>query len=778
MKSSKPPTPSSSSLKQALLGLYGITGVVISTFGPFKIPFAESHAKEYWRHALAGIFLVVMFFVGIISLSFYLFDANYFKSQMVDYVKTHNQRDLTLEGDIKVTFFPQLGLDSGKMSLSQRNSSKGFASIENARFYIAWLPLIRKQLQIERVSLEGVHANIIRYKDGTSNFADLLVADNSLNEVKFEIDSLKIKNSSANFQDESSGTLFALHDLNIETGKLSDATPGKVSATFRLESNKPHIDTKVKLSSHILFELKANHYEFDNVEGELDGEIAGLTNLLLNFQGSINSYQAAGRFVVEKFVANAKGKLENRKLDAKLELPKLEIIKNKLNGNSLNFKANLLQEDENLNASFEIPTFELNYKKLTADTVTSNFDLFKTGRTLQGKFTSPLDIDFETMLIKLPNMVSSLTGSHPIFANKLTASLSGNLLLNANEQQLKLDFKSKIDESNFQGSFSVQDFARPTYTVNVGVDTLDLDRYLATDYSKRWQDNALPFDFNGIKDLNLRCKLRGGEFTFAKLKASNLVADIKIDPSNLLIEPLNARLYKGSAAGSLSISTSDTPRVALKQKLIGIQFNRLFTDFSPGEAKLIGKGDLILDLIANGSNIADLRKSMTGRIAWAVGRGSLAGINLAKTLLANKLQLGEAEAVKTEAAKFTETLDFTELKSTFDINEGNIHSRDFLLKSPLFSSAGEGDILLDSGQISYRLNTTLANNLKRSVDGELAELKGITIPMRVTGPYLTPLIIMELGNASGGNLAKLIQAKNPPPPTPSVKIKTGKKKTK
>ena len=62
--------------------------------------------------------------------------------------------------------------------------------------------------------------------------------------------------------------------------------------------------------------------------------------------------------------------------------------------------------------------------------------------------------------------------------------------------------------------------------------------------------------------------------------------------------------------------------------------------------------------------------------------------------------------------------------------------------------------------------------------GEIAELKGISIPMRVTGPYLTPLIIMELGNASGGNLAKLIQAKNPPPPTPPVKIKTGKKKPK
>jgi len=186
------PTPTSSSTKQALLGVYGIVGVAISTFGPFKVPFAESHAKEYWRHALAGVFIILLLITGMISLALYMFDANYFKSQMVDYVKTHNQRDLALEGDIKVTFFPRLGLDSGKMTLSQRNSSKGFASIENARLYIAWWPLLLKQLQIESVALEGVHANIIRYQNGSTNLDDLFLPAGGLGDITFEIDSLKL----------------------------------------------------------------------------------------------------------------------------------------------------------------------------------------------------------------------------------------------------------------------------------------------------------------------------------------------------------------------------------------------------------------------------------------------------------------------------------------------------------------------------------------------------------------------------------------------------------
>ncbi len=157
-------------IKQSLLGVYGIVGVSVSTFGGFKVPFAESHAKEYWRHALVGIFLVLAIIAGIISFALYVFDANYFKSQIIAYVKTHNQRDLTLDGDLSVTFFPKLGLDAGKMTLTQRNSSKGFASIENVHFYIAWWPLVLRRLQVESVALDGVHANVIRFKNGSSNF--------------------------------------------------------------------------------------------------------------------------------------------------------------------------------------------------------------------------------------------------------------------------------------------------------------------------------------------------------------------------------------------------------------------------------------------------------------------------------------------------------------------------------------------------------------------------------------------------------------------------------
>ncbi len=751
------PPPKPSSIKQALLGLYGIVGISLSVFGGFKVPFAESNAKDHWRHALAGIILIFALLAGLVSFALYIFNANYFKSQIVDYVKTNNQRDLTLDGDLKITFFPKLGLDAGKMTVSQRNSSKSFASIENAHFYIAWWPLVLKQLEIESVVLNGAHANVIRYKNGSTNLDDLFASDEVLSDIKFAIDSIKLINSSIHLQDDAAGLFFSLHDMNLETGKLADATPGDISASFRLESAKPRMDSKVKLTSHLLLNLKAKHYEFANIEGEMEGEAAGLSTLILNFQGSINSYPALGKLTLDKFAVNIKGKLDERKIDAKLDIPKLQILKKQWTGSSLVFSTTLLQEDENLSTNFELPAFEISEKKLKAENMSASFDLFKTGRTLQGKLSSPLAYDFATMQMDLANISSNISGTHPLFANKLTANISGSLQSNFSEKNIKASFKAKIDNNTVVGSASLQDFSHPAYSFDLAFNALDLDHYLATDYNKRFQDESLPFDFGGLKNLNLRGKLRSGEFKFAKLKSSNLQTEIKIEQSALLLDALGARLYGGNMLGSLSISANDPVKISLKQKLTGIQLNALLADIAPGESKLVGRGNLSLDISASGKNMGDLRKSVNGNIGLALGKGSFAGVNLAEELVAGKGQLGMPDGERSSPAKFSESTTFTEFKSTFELHEGKANTHDFLMKSPLLSCKGDGEINLDTGQLNYRLNTTVAGNLKRATSGELADLKGINVPMKVNGSFAAPSYLFEFASASGGNMAKIIK---------------------
>jgi len=769
MKPSKQKPPKENPIKHALLGLYGIVGVSLSVFGGFKLPFAESNAKDYWRHALAGIIILLALITGIISLVLYMFDANYFKSQMVDYVKIHNHRDLTLDGDIKVKFFPKLGLDTGKLTLSQRDSNKNFASIDNARFYVAWWPLFIKQLQIEHADLDGVHANIIHYKNGGTNLDDLFTRDGSLNDVKFDIDSIQLKNSSVNFTDEPTSTLFTLHDMDIQTGRLTDSTPGNVSASFRLESVKPRIDTKVKLTSHILFELKTNHYEFANLEVEMEGESSGITNLALNFQGTINAFPALQKLTVDKLIANVKGKIENRKLDAKLDIPALQLNKSLFTGTAVTFNANLIQEDENITATIEIPAFELIDNKFQAKNISANFDLFKAGRTLQGKLNSPINFDFASMQLQLPNIVSSFSATHPLLSNKLNANLTGSMLTNFTEQKVKLDLKTKIDDSVLTGSAGFQDFNRPAYTFDVSVNKLDFDRYLVADWAKRFQDDALPFDFSAIKNLNLRGKLRSGELKLAKLKASSLITEVKADKSILSFEPFNAKLYGGTIQGSFSVSANDVPSITSQQKLNGIQLNSMLTDLFTGESKLVGKGNLAAELNASGANMAGMRKTLYGNVSLTLGRGSIAGINLTEALIEGKDHVGIKNSERTGVAKFTESTSFAELRSTFEFNNGKANTKDFLMKSALYTSKGEGSVILDSGQINFQINTSITANLKSSINKELAEIKGVNVPVLITGPYAAPSITLDFSNASGKPAAKPVKESSVQTTKPSAK---------
>ena len=70
-------------IKYALLGLAGVIGMLVSMFGPVKVPFAEGLAKTYYRYALGALLLIVLLISAAVGLFIVTFDANNFKSEIV-----------------------------------------------------------------------------------------------------------------------------------------------------------------------------------------------------------------------------------------------------------------------------------------------------------------------------------------------------------------------------------------------------------------------------------------------------------------------------------------------------------------------------------------------------------------------------------------------------------------------------------------------------------------------------------------------------------------------
>jgi AsmA protein len=750
-------------IKKSALGLFGIAGVLVSIFG-IKIPFAESFAKEHWRAGLAALLLIILMVPAAIGLFLYLVDTNRFKTEIVQYVKAHTQRDLVMQGDLKVTFFPKLGLDSGKMSLSERNSAKEFASINNARLYIAWWPLFKKQLVLERVEIDGIHANLTRFKDGTTNFDDLLIRNETWSPATLDIDGVRITNSAVNWQDEIKWKRIALQDVQLETGRLADSVPSQLTASFHLNSEKLHSDSSIELKSRLFYDIKAGRYEFADIAGKLEGTAGGFSNLDLNFMGSLDGYSpdnpsGQGSLLAENLAVSAKGNYGQRSIDAKLAVPKLQFAKGAWNGSQLALDTTLAQFDEKWTTAVQMPAFEFAKNIFHAAELDADFDFEGDGRTLQGKLSSPISVDFDTTHKLLLSAISmDISAKHPMLSGELPAKVTGSMSADLAERNANLDFKAKIDESKITGTIALKDFSHPAYTLAININRLPLDRYIAAEWLKQYQDDATRIDLSGIRDMNLSASLHAGEFKMGRLESGKLAAEIKIEQSSLSIESLAAGLYGGTLAGSISVAAQKTPQITVKQNLRGFQASALLAGTALA-GKLTGKGNLAMDLSAEGSSIGALRKALNGSVVLALAHGSLAGIDLRAALIEGKDALGMKSEVHVHENKLSERSAFSELNAVFNIKDGRSRENSFDMKSPQWRISGDGSLALDSGILDYQLAVTVASALNRRSAGDLAELKGVTVPVRASGPYTAPSLALDFASASGDIVTKRIAAK-------------------
>src|SRR5882724_2894678 len=120
--------------------------------------------------ALAGVLALLVLAAAIIAATF---DPNDYKPLVIDRVQQDRQRTLAIPGAIKLSFFPSLGVQLGELSLSEHGSAEVFASVKSARISLAVLPLLRKQVVVDRVVVDGLRARITRRKDGSTSIDDL-----------------------------------------------------------------------------------------------------------------------------------------------------------------------------------------------------------------------------------------------------------------------------------------------------------------------------------------------------------------------------------------------------------------------------------------------------------------------------------------------------------------------------------------------------------------------------------------------------------------------------
>jgi AsmA protein len=670
------------------------------------------------------------------------FNPNDYKLQIIQTVKESKQRTLHLDGDIKLTFFPSLGANLGKVALSEYKSEQPFASVETVRVSLALIPLLTKQLVVNEVLVSGLKATLIKHKDGTTNIDDLLSKDakqpDSKQPVKFDIASVAVEKTNLTYRDEGTGAQYAIKELNLNTGRIASGVPGKVKLSVGVQANQPKMDVTLQLASKLTFDLDKQLYQLADMDLQINGAALDMSSLKLKADGDASANLATLEYGANKLKLNATGLKGKDAFEATLDAPALRLTKDKFSGDKLTLNAKLDGALGNIVAALSMPDLSGNAQAFKVSALTLDMDVKQAGQAFKVKLASPLSGNFEAKQFNLSNLTLGVNATGDKLPNKSVSSeLKGSVRLEANRVQANL--AGGLLQSQVKARIGVNNFSNPSINFDVDVDQFDADLYLPKKAESKSNQPEQPMDLSGLRSLNLEGSLRIGQLKVANIKSSQLRLDVKAHNGHMMVSPLSANLYQGSLNGSLDVNAQATPVITINQNLSGINVAALTKD-AAGFDTLEGKGNISMNLSMQGNTVSLMKKAMNGNLSLNLADGAVKGINVAKKLRDAQSMLGKTQ---TQSANQSEKTDFSELKASFKVSNGVAHNDDLSLKSPLLRLSGSGDINIGNDSMNYFARATLAKTLEGQ--GGKDAVGGITVPVRISGPFSDLKYTLDFG---------------------------------
>jgi AsmA protein len=702
------------------------------------------------KYAAIGIGALVLVVGALFAYVAATFDPNAYKPQIIQLVKEKKNRTLKLDGDIKLSFWPNVGAELGKVSLSEAKSEKEFAAVDNARVSIKVMPLFSKQVVVDEVRITGARAAIVKFKDGKLNIDDLLAKDEKepKQDVAFDIAEVEVADSAFSFRDEQAGAQYALTKVNVKTGRIANNVPTKIDLSLAVQANQPKLNLTTALKTRLTFDLDKQVYVLDDMMLEAKGEAAEIRNLVAKATGSVNARPASNEFTVDKLAVTMTGTSGQDTLDVKLDAPKLKLTTDKAAGDKMTVVAKVTGPQSVLNANVSLPDVEGSAKAFKSSAMTLDLDLKQGDFTVKAKVASPLAGNLESRQLSLPDLAANLTVSGPDIPGKsLTGDLKGSAAVDGAKERAQANLAGKIADSNIKAKLAIGGGKTPGINFDVEVDQLDVDRYFPPAPAGQQQKQPeKPFDLTGLRNLNANGTIRIGSLKANNLKASNVRVDLKAHNGRVDLNPVTANLYQGSLVSAVSINAAPaTPAFTVKHNMNAVSVAPLLKDLANNET-LEGRGAVTLDVTTQGNTVGALKKALNGNAGLKLADGAVKGIDIAGSIRNAKSRLGALKGEQTQQADKAQKTDFSELTGTFAIKNGVAHNSDLSLKSPLLRVGGEGDIDIGEDSLNYLVKASIVGTSKGQGGRELDDLKGITVPVKVSGPMASPTYRFDFGS--------------------------------
>jgi AsmA protein len=704
---------------------------------------------------ILGLFILGLLLI-IVALGFaltHLFDPNDYKDEIRKLVRDRAHVELTLNGDIGWSLFPWLGLELHDASVATLTEpTKPFADLSMLGLSVRVLPLLRKEVQMSDVRVEGLNLMLTRDENGHGNWEDIgkvpataantaqppaaqtpadpapdagAKPDKAWQPLKLDIDSLTVNNARIDFNDIQKARQFTAESIQLSTGPVHNATDIPVKLTAFLSTNQPVVRTKTELTGKLRFDRALKRYQLDDMR--FSGEAAGDP-----LQGKTVTFSAQGQLLADMSANVA------------------EWTNLKLSANQLRALGELhvrdLDKTPQLSGGLSIASFNL--------------------REFLDSIGQPAPALGEGSLNKF-EMVTRLA------ATPTSVALD--------------DLTLKLDDSTITGRVAVDDFAKQSLRLQLKADTFDADRYRPPQDEKAkaagaarksevqsgeaealaasgtsplpnqptqvaWSDTRL-LPLERMRKLDVDADLSFGKLTVEKLPIQNAALKTSALDGVIKVDSLRGDLYNGNfeVKGNLDVRP-EVPLASVQTHVVKVPVEH-FIQSQGTTPPLRGLLNLNSDVTAKGNSEKALVESLNGTASFALNNGVLVNANLEQQLCRGISVLNRKTLSGEPRGKDT---PFQQLNGNLILRNGVASNPDLKVRTPGLTVNGDGDIDLRVMGMNYRVGVIIEGD-KSDMPDPACEVNprfvGVEWPILCRGPLELGAKACRLDNEGLGKVA-------------------------
>jgi AsmA protein len=660
---------------------------------------------------LGGLVLVLLLLIvaAVIILPMVI-DPNDYKDEIVTQVKGQTGRDLTIAGDLKLSVFPWLGIEIGGLELSNAPGfgEQPFAVVKSAAIRVKLMPLLSRRLEVDTVGLDGLVLNLAKSKEGVTNWDDLIkegapaegkpAAGAGRGLVGFMIGGVDISDARIRWDDQSTGQQYTVDRFFLRSGAIRPGSPVSLELGAQLQSREPELNAETKLAGEVTLDEAAKMLHIKGLELQVDA-------------------------------------------------------------------TSPLFQKETLSASLVADVgVALDGQSLAVDGLSITSEELKLTGNLQGRNLAAQPAFSGTLNLAELNLREWLGGQGmvvPETADPQVLTRFGAAIELASQDDVTRLNKLAIvlDDSKINGNASLQGGA---IGFDLDVDSIDLDRYLppvreetaapaapatptagtptagsagtAPAATQAGGDEPL-LPVEQLRGLNLNGTLKIGQMIIRKLTAKDILVTVKASQGKIDVQQKIGAFYQGSLDGLVNLNVAGkTPVVQIAEQATNIQAGPLLQDLIAKD-KFDGKGSFQTKLRTSGNSINAFKRALNGDLSFRFENGAVKGVNLAQLLREGQARL---KGEQLPADSVPPQTDFSELGGTAVIKQGVLDNQDLLAKSPFLRVTGAGQVNLVTETLDYLIKPVIVSTAAGQGGAGLEQLKGVPIPVKLTGPYASP----------------------------------------